>query len=233
MFRHALRLLPLVLAGALAACATDGKAIRTPGVALTPVDQYPLQAERRDGELRLAARLDGLSPAQRSALAGLADHWLNGGGGPVVVHAPLRNADQEAVLRTSGAAIQLLAALGVPTAQLRREGYDPTGEGPAPIVVSFTAYEAVIPTCGRSWENLSTNGKNRPMSNFGCAVNANLAAQMADPADIVAARASDPTDAGRRTTVIEKYRQGASTAGAKEAGASGAVSAASTGGGSN
>ena len=43
---------------------------------------------------------------------------------------------------------------------------------------------------------------------FGCAVTANIAAQIADPADLLAPRASDAPDAQRRQVVLDKYRQG-------------------------
>ena len=97
-------------------------------------------------------------------------------------------------------------------------------------MVAYTTYQAEIPRCGLKWGNLSSNGKNKPMDNFGCAVTANMAAQIANPADIAGPRSADPTDAGRRTTVIDKYRQGQSTAGAVEAGSSGTLSALGSGG---
>ena len=48
--------------------------------------------------------------------------------------------------------------------------------------------------------------------NHGCASQRNLAAQVANPADLVQPRAETPQLASRRTTVTEKYRKGETTA---------------------
>ena len=53
---------------------------------------------------------------------------------------------------------------------------------------------------------------------------ASVHAQIADPADIEGPRAEDPTDAGRQTTVVDKYRLGQTTGGAADTRASGQVS---------
>lgn len=232
--RLTLGLVALAAAGLLSACATDS---RTAKVAQEPpripTEQYPLRAVETPGQLRLAAHPQGLSDAQRAALEALADRWLDDGGGPVTIRSPNAGVDPRAAEVTSGQAAAVLRAMGVPAEQIRRASYEATGEGVAPIVVAYATYRAEVPRCGLKWENLSTNGQNKPMENFGCAVSANLAAQIADPADIVGPRAADPTDAGRRTTVIDKYRQGQSTAGASDAGASGTISQIGGGGGSN
>lgn len=221
--RLILGLAPLAAAGLLAACASTPKA-PVQAEALTPTEQYPLKANPVPGEIRLAAHPNGLSESQRVAIVDLADHWSQEGGGPVTIRVPTTGVDPRAADITSGEAADLLHAMGVPGENIRRVRYDSSGEGVAPIIVAYTTYEAAIPHCGQKWENLSTNGKNRPMQNFGCAVSANMAAQIADPADIAGPRAADPTDAGRRTTVIDKYRAGSATAGAADAAASGALS---------
>jgi len=51
-----------------------------------------------------------------------------------------------------------------------------------------------------------------------------IAAQVADPADLLHPRTEAPPDAARRQTVLDKYRQGAVTSAAKDTQANGAVS---------
>jgi pilus assembly protein CpaD len=53
---------------------------------------------------------------------------------------------------------------------------------------------------------------NRPHWNHGCAIQRNLAAQVAEPADLVQPRADTPALTSRRATVLEKYRKGEGTA---------------------
>jgi len=73
-----------------------------------------------------------------------------------------------------------------------------------------------VPQCGTEWGNLGRTGDNQSASNFGCAVNANLAAQIADPRDIAGPRAMTPASAGRRTVVFDKYAAGEQTAAPQE-----------------
>ena len=56
------------------------------------------------------------------------------------------------------------------------------------------------------------------------ATNANIAAMVANPADLVTPRPEAPFDAGRRQVVIDKYRAGQATASVRDAQADGAIS---------
>jgi pilus assembly protein CpaD len=53
---------------------------------------------------------------------------------------------------------------------------------------------------------------NKPAWNHGCANQRNLAAQVAEPADLVQPRSETPVLAARRNTVTDKYRKGEPTA---------------------
>ena len=229
--RLILGLVPLAAAGLLAACATGEHAPAGLDQAITPTEQFPLKVSETPGEVRLAPHPQGLSPAQREALTALADRWLHEGGGPLTIRIPAPAADPRAADATSREAAGLLIALGVPGEQIRRAGYDAAGPSGAPVIVAYTTYQAVIPRCGLKWENLTNNTSNRTMSNFGCAVSANLAAQIADPADIAGPRAADPTDPGRRVTILDKYRAGQTTGGAADKTATATISSVGGGGG--
>ena len=229
----------LLLAAAsltLAACATGPEPATAAKAVVLPTEQYPLEVAGHPDEIRLAAHASGLSLEQRAALARLANRWLDSGGGALTVQTPIKGADPRAASETSLQAMALLLSMGAPAERVRQVGYEPTApdlanKGPAPVIVGFAAYEAVIPKCGTVWENLSANSKNKPMGNFGCAVSANMAAQIANPGDIAQPRADDPVDAGRRAFVLDKYRTGEATSGAKDAQSSGAVSKSSSSGG--
>jgi pilus assembly protein CpaD len=93
--------------------------------------------------------------------------------------------------------------------------YLPPNDGAAPPVrVSFMGLKAVVPTkCGLWPEDLasgsSTEGwKNEPYSNFGCATQSTIAAQVDDPRDFVQPRALGPSDVAMRTRAIEDVRDG-------------------------
>jgi pilus assembly protein CpaD len=64
-----------------------------------------------------------------------------------------------------------------------------------------------IPKCGQAWEDLA-RAPNHVPSNFGCATTANIAAMVANPADLAFPPQTTATDATRAQNVLEKYRSG-------------------------
>ncbi|UUR08020.1 CpaD family pilus assembly protein [Sphingomonas glaciei] len=77
---------------------------------------------------------------------------------------------------------------------------------PGSVRVVVTRTRASVPGCP-NWSQPSTpNYSNETMSNFGCGVNSNLAAMVANPADLVSGRESSSTDASLGNKAIEAYR---------------------------
>jgi pilus assembly protein CpaD len=78
--------------------------------------------------------------------------------------------------------------------------------GSVRVVVSRT--EALVPGCPNWSVAAQPNYNNRTMSNFGCAVNSNLAAMVADPADLIQGReGSGMNDAMTSSKAIGAYRR--------------------------
>jgi pilus assembly protein CpaD len=133
------------------------------------------------------------------------------GSGIITILAPAgtpRNSKAVYAVRSALANAGLTGKVAVGTYALLIAG--PT----APIRLSFTGLKAVVPTtCGQWPEDLASGSslegwKNEPYSNFGCASQAMMAAQVDDPRDFVQARALDPSDVAMRTRAIEDVRNG-------------------------
>ena len=212
----------LVLAGACLAACASGNVKKQMG-AVTPTEQFAIEVQSEPVTLQLAPHQVGASPRQVDALTALAGQWTDEGGGDITIQTPARDGDPAAAYRTASDARDILVANGVPPAKVRLASYG-AGAGVPVIVVTYPRYKARGPECGRAWENLTSNGDNRPYNNFGCSLTANIAAQIANPADLLAPRASDPPDGGRRQVVLDKYRKGEVSSTAKDQQASGAVS---------
>lgn len=207
----------LALVASLAACAAAPVA----APALQPATETQAWAERvkvtsAPDEILLAVHANGLSDNQRAALQALVARWLQAEGRELTIAAP-RDAGPMAVQVR-----ERLIFLGAPAAQVRIVGADPAA--PPVLRVGFVRHAAEVPKCGQAWENLSATRDNKAYENFGCAVAANMAAQVADPEDLVRPRDMAPADAGRRDTVIGKYRRGEITSSARDDQASGAIS---------
>jgi len=219
------RLTPFAAALALSACASAPATGAGP-VAATVLDTWSsrVQVIAQPEEIRLAPHPTGLSGTQARALAEFHSRWTLAEGGMITVAAPTGTQGAGAY-RVSADARAFLVSQGARPEQVRLIGYDAAGAPNAPIVIDFQRYVAVSPRCGE-WTSVVRTGSNQSLSNFGCAVSANMAAQVANPGDLLGARPMDPADTGRRTIVLGKYRNGEVTSTAKDEQASGAVSTA-------
>ena len=81
--------------------------------------------------------------------------------------------------------------------------------GTVRVIVSRTT--ASLPGCPNWREPAQPNFANRSMSNFGCAVNGNLAAMVADPQDLVWGREGGIVDAATANRAIQSYRKAVPT----------------------
>jgi pilus assembly protein CpaD len=163
----------------------------------TSVDLYPV-----------GGRLDERSRANVRAFA---DRYRRYGSGAVMIQTPTgANRNSIAVYEVRRA----LLAAGV-KGNVTVGDYLPSTDGAAPPVrVSFMGLKAIVPTkCGQWPEDLASGSsvegwKNESYSNFGCATQSTIAAQVDDPRDFVQPRAIGPSDVAMRTRAIEAVRNG-------------------------
>lgn len=213
-------LLALALAG-LTACASTTPPDQGPSrTAAVETQQWVdrIKVNSSPDEIVLAPHATGLSANQSNALGELHRRWLEAEGRELVVTAPNNAGAMATQIRDR------LILLGASGARVRVVGFNPTGPEDNTIRVGFLRYTAEPLKCGQRWENLSATRNNTVYENFGCALAANIAAQVANPEDLIRPRDMDPADAGRRGTVLGKYRKGEVTSSAKEDGSSGTIS---------
>lgn len=205
----------------LAACAATGHEEEA-AIAPLPTAQFPLSTVAAPQGLLLAPHDFGISRNQAAALDDLAGRWRQRAEGLVVIESPAGGGPDSTA--TAYAARDALVDFGVPRDAIEIRGYEGDGTARAPIRVSHLGVQAKIDDCSRAWPDLTKTAQNMPAPNFGCTVNANIAAMIADPADIDRPRGIDPADAGRRQVVLEKYRQGKVTSSETDDQATAAVS---------
>ena len=180
---------------------------------LTPMSRFSLQVEPGLDRIALAVHDTGLSGPQQGALADIANRFGIEGASVLRVEAPSGGdpVSSEFAYRIKSA----LEAVGAPGYRIQVIAYD-APDPRAPVLVGFETLRAAVPQCGTSWTSLTRTNANESPANFGCAVNANLAAQISNPRDIIAPRGMTPGDAGRRTVVFDNYRKGEATAAPQE-----------------
>ena len=207
-------------AAGLAACASTPSDEGPSKTAATDTQQWmdKIKVTSAPDEIVLATHATGMSANQGSALEDLVSRWLEAEGRELVVTAP------NSAGLMAGQVRDRLIALGAPSARVRIVGFNPVGPEDNTIRVGFLRYEAEKLKCGQHWENLTATRNNTAYDNFGCAMAANLAAQVANPEDLIRPRDMTPADAGRRDRVTGLYRKGEVTSSAKDEQANGSIS---------
>jgi pilus assembly protein CpaD len=194
----------------LSACATAQKPNEASNLA-TPADAHKIvvvQAAERF-EVPVSAYEEALTEATRSQIAAFGRGYTRGGHGALVLSAPSGGDNADAASRIAHAVRLHLAVSGVPFSAIAGSTYDASGMTNAPILLSYTRFDAQAPECAPLWrQDLSDVSLNKPWKSFGCTQQANLAAMIADPADLLGPRAEDPRDSARRANTLEAYRKG-------------------------
>ena len=147
----------------------------------TSVDLYPV-----------GGALDARS---RANIRAFVERYRHYGSGAVTIQTPVgTNPNSIAVYEVRRA----LFAAGVKGRVAVGAYLPPNDDAAPPVRVSFTGLKAIVPTkCGQWPEDLASGSsvegwKNEPYSNFGCATQSTIAAQVDDPRDFVTAARVGP-----------------------------------------
>ncbi len=202
--------LAAALALGLSACASTLAGDPPP---LTPLSRYMLQVEPGLDRIALAVHDDGLSRAQHAAVRDLAARFGATGAPYVRIEAPA--GDDPAAAAHAYAVGAALEGAGIPAERIRMAGY--VGPDPrAPVLVGFETVRAHIPNCSAVSRSMTLSPSNQTTASFGCALTANMAAQIANPQDILSAQPMTPADSGRAAVVFDAYRRGQPSSTAQE-----------------
>jgi pilus assembly protein CpaD len=163
-------------------------------------------------EVFVGRRAAGLDYRQREDVQGFARDYMQNGEGPLVAYLPVGQ-DGRAV--SAGlSAIRSALGSGGAAGRLSIAHYHPEEAGSAPIRLTFAKLKAATPAaCSAATGDLAPvsyreNNLNTSPYNFGCSYQRHLAAQVADPRDLAKPRQEGPIDVERRTTGIERIREG-------------------------
>lgn len=188
---------------------------------IEPQQRHPIMVSQEPASmtLNIAAGSPGLSPGQRAQVTEFLHRYraADAGNSKLLIAVPSGGANEVAAMRAVGQLNGLIREAGFAENAVQVRAYHSERRASAPIRFAYMRYIAQGPHCGVWPENLAREDRNLNYHNFGCAQQANLAAMIANPADLVTPRTMDPADPERRSVVIDKYRQGRSTASEKGA----------------
>lgn len=218
--------LPLFTAAALAlgACGSVPEAVPSEYVEATLLERNPVKVVETAEtiEIILDPAASELTLADRRRLRNFVRGYNDHGHGPLVMLLPEGTANQQFAVGAVAQARAIAFENGVSYEEI--EGGSKFGSYPS-IILSFKAYDAIAPECQSFAEiDFGEIRSNNDLPNLGCSIRTNLAAMIADPADLLGTRELDPVDAGRSQRVLEAWRAGEATGSAGNEGESGAVS---------
>ena len=198
----------VLLAGSCASPTNDGS-VFADGLRNHPITVAPHYQAIRVGFSDSAA---GLSPEDGSNLHAFVDDYLSRGDGQISISAP-RGPNSSAALAYLG---DDLVQMGVPRSRVLVGTHD-SANGDTRVEIGYIAYGARTDACGNWSEDAGDTAQNVPMPDFGCSVQHNVAAMVADPRDLAAPRGMGPSDATRRETVVGTYEKAQATGAQKSA----------------
>jgi pilus assembly protein CpaD len=159
-------------------------------------------------DIPVATGDQGLTRGQSEVIAGFAAEYLRTSKGIIRIMTPQGAMNSGAASAAASDVRRLLVRMGVPKNRILQTGFAADGYGgSAPVRLSYVAIAAQTSPCGEWPADMTLNTtENRNYYNFGCASQRNLAAQIANPNDLLGPRRMTPPDAEQRGQAMERYR---------------------------
>jgi pilus assembly protein CpaD len=183
--------------------------------------RHPILVSQQPATLtiRVSSNAHGLSDGQAAQVSDFLARYRakDSGNSKLVIAVPSGSPNESAATRAVGNLREMIRDFGFSESTVTMQPYSGGRDYNAPIRLAYLRYVAEAPECGYWPTNLASDPRNLPYPNFGCAQQHNLAAQIANPADLLGPRTMAPPDAERRAVVIDKYRQGEATGAQKGA----------------
>jgi pilus assembly protein CpaD len=200
----------------LTACKPDEPGAHFAGLALIDATQrHPILVSQEPASMsiRVPRGSSGLSSGQKAQFGAFMARYrgADAGNSKLVISVPSGSSNEASIVRAVDDLRGMIASSGFAESNLVIEPFIESRGGGAPIRIAYLRYVAQGPECGFWPANLAEERRNLNYHNFGCAQQHNLAAQIANPADLLGPRTMEPGDPERRTVVFDKYRQGQST----------------------
>jgi pilus assembly protein CpaD len=166
--------------------------------------------------LRVSVGAMGLTPAQRAqAIHFFRTYGSGGGSARLAIGVPSGSANEGAAVRALRDLRTIVHEAGIDEANVTVGPYRASRDASAPIKLTYARFVAEAPECGHWPDNLAHDRKNLPYANLGCASQRNLAAQIANPADLLGPRSMTPAPAERRDVVYDNFVKGRPTGASK------------------
>lgn len=146
-----------------------------------------------------------MTRGQRDAVDGFMYRYDRSAAPPVLVMAPSGSANEAAATNVASDISRHLRENGFRNVDVVHYAAN-APDVSAPIRVAYNVVKATTGQCGRWPDDLLATSENKHWANFGCSYQNNLAAQVANPNDLVGPRRPSEIDAENRSVAIDEYQ---------------------------
>jgi pilus assembly protein CpaD len=158
-------------------------------------------------DLPVGAGDRGMTGAQRDTLLGFLDGYDRKAAPTLTIQIPSGSANEIAATAAARDFARLAIASGVSRNRIVVTSYQAASiEISSPVRVAYVSVKAQTDKCGRWPADIGDTSENKHYADFGCSYQNNLAAQMANPNDLLGPRKPSTIDAENRGAVIDVYR---------------------------
>lgn len=201
------KIVPVLAAVALGACSQGWRGeVEDTYIPVSHTERYPIEVVKGNVKVNVPTTSAHLSAGQIDAVTRFAQQARSSGAQRVFIRRPGGSVNADVI---AGRITQIFSEQGVNSEILQHSTI--AGARGGPVSLSFVRKFAKTKKCGNWTKDFSVTGDNLPYADFGCSVQHNLAAQVANPQDFVTPRTSTPADAMRRHRVFADYRTPKST----------------------
>jgi pilus assembly protein CpaD len=207
-------LLATVMTLALAGCKHMEEATQLAGWTLVdPSQRHPIIVSEQPTHLsvRVSRGSSGLTKRQRVNIVDFLGHFRSAANSRLTIAVPSGSRNEVAAMAVVGEIRALAADIGFGEASMVIQPYHDEGRSQPPVRLTFSRYVAEGPDCGRWPTNLGTTHRNLTYPNFGCAMQHNLAAMVANPGDLLGPRTMTAGPAERRDAQWDLFVAGKPT----------------------
>jgi pilus assembly protein CpaD len=212
-FSKSLISIAVVTAAMLTGCASRDD-LTTGGIPDDYRQRHPIVVTEAEQsvDIPVASTDRRLNTAQRDMIRGFAQNYGSRATGPVYLLTPEGSPNSAAARQLRNQVRAELSTRGIASSKIVNSSYVTlSATDAAPIRLTFVGTTAMTSQCGQWPKDMINDFNNQNYYNFGCATQNNLAAQIANPEDLVAPRGMTPIDATRRNAAIQEYRQKTTT----------------------
>ena len=218
------------LAGTTGCASNDGPAVPVEYLEGTVLDRNEITVSKKTEylEVILNPGESQLRIKDKNKIRTFVKGYVENGHGPLIMSMPQGSPNPQLSVQAVAEAREIAWEYGVEYQQIAGGAYDArtTGAG-APLVLAYTAYKANAPDClSQATQDFADATSNNELPTLGCAVRTNMAAMIADPADLFGERELEEGDIDRQGVVLGKYRAGEPTGSTRTNDEDGAISTA-------